>query len=408
MKRQMRATTQAPQDAAVLDVNPGDYSRIAEILANRRNNPVYSVGQGVAQAGGDILAALLEKQAADKQQQAETQKYGELTKAMLMSAEAGNNDQGPPMPPSMTRNMAFSELAKTQPRMAVENFGALNEIAQNAAPAKTPSQWNQKEGPRGSAYLEDQYGNIKPLVGAEPKSGLLSPEEEAQKVRIANASRNDTRPPKMANYYDEAGAPVTVDLNNPDDIDRIRTEGLSNRGVSEGERASSGYLQRMVASEAELEKLMNNGFDPTGLAERNARGVPLVGNYLVSPEFRQYEQQKKDWVRAKLRKESGAVIGEDEMAAEISTYFPEPGDDEQTIANKRKSRINAERQLATGAGALGRGRLRELNELEKALTQPTPQAPQLPPEAMQNLPPGAKMVGGKVIGANGKELEWRP
>jgi hypothetical protein len=56
-------------------------------------------------------------------------------------------------------------------------------------------------------------------------------------------------------------------------------------------------------------------------------------------------------VRAKLRKESGAVIGPEEMAAEIQTYFPMPGEGQETIAQKAEARRRAERQMQIGAGS---------------------------------------------------------
>lgn len=168
MKRQMRPTSQAPQDAAVLDVNPGDYSRIAEMLANRRNNPVYSVGQGVAQAGGDILSALLLKQAADKQEGAEQAKYGELVKALTTAGMSGQTDQGPPMSPGMTRNLAVQQLAKVDPKFAVQNFGALDQVAREAAPQPAPIPFETIDGPRGSRIQRN------PVTGEEKQ--IIAPD----------------------------------------------------------------------------------------------------------------------------------------------------------------------------------------------------------------------------------------
>jgi len=57
-----------------------------------------------------------------------------------------------------------------------------------------------------------------------------------------------------------------------------------------------------------------------------------------------------DWVRAKLRKESGAVIGPKEMQDEIITYFPQPGDSAAVIKQKAESRRAAERAMSISAG----------------------------------------------------------
>jgi hypothetical protein len=50
--------------------------------------------------------------------------------------------------------------------------------------------------------------------------------------------------------------------------------------------------------------------------------VDTAQRKFMSPEQQKYKQAADNWIRANLRKESGAVIGADEMAAEYATYFP--------------------------------------------------------------------------------------
>jgi hypothetical protein len=57
-----------------------------------------------------------------------------------------------------------------------------------------------------------------------------------------------------------------------------------------------------------------------------------------SPATQQYDQAAQDWIRAKLRKESGAAIGADEMKQEYATYFPMVGDTPEKIAQKAEAR----------------------------------------------------------------------
>lgn len=122
-----------------------------------------------------------------------------------------------------------------------------------------------------------------------------------------------------------------------------------NKPPTEAERTASGYLSRMQAAEQELEAIVGAGYQPGGLRDKYTAGNGLL-NYLASDEGQAYRQQQEDWVRAKLRKESGAVIGEDEMEREIRTYFPQPGDTKTTIANKKKSREVAILAMQTSAG----------------------------------------------------------
>ena len=72
--------------------------------------------------------------------------------------------------------------------------------------------------------------------------------------------------------------------------------------------------------------------------------------YALNNDQQQLYQAQRDWVRAKLRKESGAVIGEEEMAEEIRTYFPQPGENAELRKQKQKARKEAERQMEIGAG----------------------------------------------------------
>ena len=107
---------------------------------------------------------------------------------------------------------------------------------------------------------------------------------------------------------------------------------------------ASSFATRMVEAESMFESLTSDGYDPTNIPDAIAGGTGVLGNYANSPGGQQYSQAQKDWVRAKLRKESGAVIGADEMADEITTYFPQPGDGPEVIAQKTRAR-----KIATNA-----------------------------------------------------------
>lgn len=56
------------------------------------------------------------------------------------------------------------------------------------------------------------------------------------------------------------------------------------------------------------------------------------------------------WLRAKLRDESGAVIGKGEASDEYKTYFPVIGDTPERIAQKRALRQSAMDEMRLKAG----------------------------------------------------------
>jgi hypothetical protein len=134
------------------------------------------------------------------------------------------------------------------------------------------------------------------------------------------------------------------------------------RKPTESEQKAAGFSQRMELSNqliTDLEnKLIAQGQEPNIMlptATSQAIGsIPLVGNFartkITSTEQQQYRQAQENWVRANLRKESGAVIGADEMEAEIRTYFPQPGELPEVIAQKNIARQVTQEAMKTAAG----------------------------------------------------------
>lgn len=120
---------------------------------------------------------------------------------------------------------------------------------------------------------------------------------------------------------------------------------------TESERSAAGYLGRMEAAEKGVGEL-NDG-NPTYLTSA-AAAIPGIGEdvrkAVASTEQNMHKQYADDWIRAKLRKESGAVIGADEMKAEYETYFPQRGDSPAIVKQKAQARAQAAEQMRTGAG----------------------------------------------------------
>jgi hypothetical protein len=133
------------------------------------------------------------------------------------------------------------------------------------------------------------------------------------------------------------------------------TKAAEGKKPSEGERNAAGFAQRMEFSEQKLKEIENavardklagkDVGDPYATARTQfLGGVPLVGDYLQtkgsSTQQNLYRQAQENWVRANLRKESGAAIGKEEMEREIATYFPTAGEanNPQIVAQKALAR----------------------------------------------------------------------
>ena len=118
-------------------------------------------------------------------------------------------------------------------------------------------------------------------------------------------------------------------------------KGVSGGRPTEGETNAAGFAQRMELAQGIFEKLPA-GSQP-GVGTRTLEAVPFVGGAMAR-QFAQdantqmYDQAAQDWIRAKLRKESGAAIGVDEARQEYATYFPMVGDTAEKIAQKAEAR----------------------------------------------------------------------
>ncbi len=133
-------------------------------------------------------------------------------------------------------------------------------------------------------------------------------------------------------------------------FDKQQQKGPGN--ATEGERNAAGYLMRMTEASKLLDQFEGSGAATYGT--QTAAAVPFVGGAIrravMTPDQQQYRQAQEDWVRAKLRKESGASIATDEMDREIETYFPMPGEGKEVIAQKRKARATANAAMRQSSG----------------------------------------------------------
>jgi len=130
------------------------------------------------------------------------------------------------------------------------------------------------------------------------------------------------------------------------------------RPVSDSQMLSAGFYRRALDSQrlltspieinGEMVPLEFAGTQLSALAE----SLPLGGaeRFLMSDEYLQFQQAKTNFVTAVLRKESGAAISAEEFTNEDKKYFPQPGDNEKLIEQKRKARELAIQNLKNESG----------------------------------------------------------
>lgn len=122
----------------------------------------------------------------------------------------------------------------------------------------------------------------------------------------------------------------------------------SGKPLTVDQAKNTGFLVRSVDANKVITQLESAG---TSLWNKSMRAVPGgLGNYGLDPQAQKFEQAKRDFVNAVLRRESGAVISEEEFANADQQYFPQPGDGPEVIAQKRQNRLNAIKGFEVGAG----------------------------------------------------------
>ena len=150
---------------------------------------------------------------------------------------------------------------------------------------------------------------------------------------------------------------------NPRTLQMTPIMGADNKPITktgkptEGETNAAGFASRMVAANAITSKLATGNVPKT--VEAISSAIPFIGKAIpeiipegiggLSSDRRQYLQAANNFIRANLRKESGAAIGVDEWTAEFINYFPQYNDDAQTIKQKEIFRnILTQNMVAAG------------------------------------------------------------
>jgi hypothetical protein len=135
--------------------------------------------------------------------------------------------------------------------------------------------------------------------------------------------------------------------------------------IPEGQSKAAGYGNRMQKAMFEMDELMAEGYRPSRIVleyvkmgapeTKLGRGEKEIYRAQMSPDDRKYARAVQDWLRAKLRKESGAVIGVAEASEELEAFFNvlvpgAPSSSNDIYETFRNSRITALESMIGEAG----------------------------------------------------------
>ena len=123
--------------------------------------------------------------------------------------------------------------------------------------------------------------------------------------------------------------------------------------MNEQQSNAATYADRMNLSEPILNdpNKIAAYSDPSQVAR--AKYAPLTsmfGNYLNNDNYNSFDQAQKDFITAKLRKESGAAINAGEFATDEKTFLPRASDSPEVVAQKKAAREAIRGGLARAAG----------------------------------------------------------
>ncbi|TAX57111.1 hypothetical protein ELI01_18700 [Rhizobium leguminosarum] len=126
------------------------------------------------------------------------------------------------------------------------------------------------------------------------------------------------------------------------------------KAASNEQLNASGFADRMHSAGQILDNNEQQGLNGVDKFLSESSIVPgIIGNSIVgktNPTYQVYDQAKRDFINAQLRRESGAVIGPDEFRNADKQYFPQPGDSEPVIKQKREARQLAIDSMGRSAG----------------------------------------------------------
>lgn len=251
------------------------------------------------------------------------------------------------------------EAAKMDAGQRQAEAQKIEEAVKMGLAAPTPQAWDQLMMSIGAQDLVGQFDQRQMLAQrymsvAEILKGQQGPEDPAaiQALRI-RAAEGGLQPgtPEYQQFMAQGGMPSKTALSVGADgsVTFEQGAGVSEKPLTVDAAKNSGFLLRAQRDEQILSEYEAEG---TGFGNRMAEGLPLgLGNYMQSPEYRKFDQARRDFVNAILRRESGAVINPEEFANAEKQYFPVPGDDPETIAQKKAARATAIDSLRIGAGA---------------------------------------------------------
>jgi hypothetical protein len=174
--------------------------------------------------------------------------------------------------------------------------------------------------------------------------------------------------------YDRVGgvkAPSGTSLEVGPDGTVSFTQGMG-KPLTESQSKDAVYATRMTDAAPVIDAM---GEKLLSLGENVGGNVPLVGNYIKSPEYQVAEQAAGQWRQGFLRKDSGATITKEETADTNQLYIPQPGDKPPVLLRKAEARRAAMKGIRAGLSPQAVMNMQKQGiDIDKVINAPLPGA----------------------------------
>jgi hypothetical protein len=213
----------------------------------------------------------------------------------------------------------------------------------------------------GRAFVVNKAGNVRYLDGVKAPAeapAAVTPTtivKDGRRVVIdARTGREIGAAPEssplVVNYgspvagVDEQGNPVFFQPSRgggqPAIVPGVRP---SPKGMNETQAKAAGFADRLIESSPLLDAT------PPSVGASVLSDLP-GGNFALTPEQQSFFQAERNFINAVLRRESGAVISDQEFANARKQYIPQPGDSDKVLEQKRRNRETVQRSFTRDAG----------------------------------------------------------
>ncbi|MDX6807164.1 hypothetical protein [Terrihabitans rhizophilus] len=192
------------------------------------------------------------------------------------------------------------------------------------------------------------------LLRLDPRTGTATslgnygkgekPPEQPAVVREFQFAKENGYQGTFVEYQQGLKGGMSLRTNPDGSVEFVQGAG-GGRPLTEAQSKDTVYLTRAAGA---LPILDQYGEKLANFTENAGGQVPVVGNYLKTPEYQQAEQAGTEFLQAILRKDTGAAITPQETAEYGKVYLPRPGDSQAVLVQKRASRQRAAQAIKLG------------------------------------------------------------